>query len=132
MYYRKHIDDLQSEHDDAKEFGDAAAEEWIKGLPLNGKQQMSDAARWERWEALHPPGTHPAKILRDHFRPPVSTLPASVSEQSSIAAASATPAAVPTTVSGHPLTTLPSKPSKSTHPSVYISPTSLASLILFL
>lgn len=76
---------MQKEHEEAKEFGEAAAEEWVKGLPLNGKQQMADAARWERWEALHPPGTHPAKILREYFRP-VSAISAPVSEHTLAAA----------------------------------------------
>lgn len=33
-----------------KSLGDAAAEEWIKGLEDLGKQRRHDAARWERWE----------------------------------------------------------------------------------
>ena len=69
VYSLKHIDDLQQEHQNAMEFGEAAAEEWVKGLPLLGKQQMADAARWERWEALLPLGSDIAKVLREYFRP---------------------------------------------------------------
>ncbi|KAG9694414.1 hypothetical protein KCU59_g23657, partial [Aureobasidium melanogenum] len=32
VYSQKHIDDLQQEHQNAMEFGTAAAEEWVKGL----------------------------------------------------------------------------------------------------
>ncbi|THZ11505.1 hypothetical protein D6C91_09240 [Aureobasidium pullulans] len=69
VYSQKHIDDLQQEHQNAMEFGDAAAEEWVKGLPLLGKQQMADAARWERWEAQLPLGSDISKVLREYFRP---------------------------------------------------------------
>lgn len=115
VYYHKHILDLQREYEDAKEFGEAAAEEWVKGLPLNGKQQMADAARWERWEALQPPGTHPAKTLREYFRPlsaptPALASPAPVSEVT-LAAAPAVPASVPPS-NGSSLPVLSSQPSK--------------------
>lgn len=121
VYYRKHIDDLQGEHEDAKEFGEAAAEEWIKGLPLNGKQQMADAARWERWEALHPPGTHPAKILREYFRP-ISALPAQVSEPTNVVAAAPliVSASVQTPSSSSSLPVLSSQPSKSSPNGVFL------------
>lgn len=87
VYSQKHIDDLQQEHQNAMEFGTAAAEEWVKGLPLLGKQQMADAARWERWEAQLPLGSDISKVLRDYFRSysvpsigeaPVTALPAAV------------------------------------------------------
>lgn len=119
VYYRRDIDELQQEYEDAKEFGDAAAEEWVKGLPLNGKQQMADAARWERWEALHPPGTHPATTLREYFRPISAPPPATVSEQT---LAAAPPAALPVS-NGSTLPVLSSQPSKS-------SPTGAFSLCL--
>jgi len=69
VYSQKHIDDLQQEHQNAMEFGTAAAEEWVKGLPLLGKQQMADAARLERWEASLPLGSDIAQVLREYFRP---------------------------------------------------------------
>ncbi|KAI5209039.1 hypothetical protein E4T39_01044 [Aureobasidium subglaciale] len=68
VYSQKHIDDLQQEHQNAMEFGDAAAEEWVKGLPLLGKQQMADAARWERWESQLPLGSDIFTVLREYFR----------------------------------------------------------------
>ncbi|GAB7352667.1 hypothetical protein MBLNU459_g3031t1 [Dothideomycetes sp. NU459] len=69
VYARKHVDDLQQEYQNAKELGDAAAEEWIKGLASAGKLHMTDTARWERWEALYPPGSDLARVLREYFRP---------------------------------------------------------------
>jgi hypothetical protein len=69
VYSQKHIDDLQQEHQNAMEFGTAAAEEWVKGLPLLGKQQMADAARLERWEASLPLGSDIPQVLREYFRP---------------------------------------------------------------
>jgi hypothetical protein len=88
VYSQKHIDDLQQEHQNAMEFGTAAAEEWVKGLPLLGKQQMADAARLERWEASLPLGSDIPQVLREYFRPysvsvigetPVAIAPATVS-----------------------------------------------------
>jgi len=115
VHYSKHVNDKQKDYQGAKEFGDAAAEEWLKGLPLTGKQQMADAARWERWEAPHPPGTHPAKILREYFRH-VSALPAPVSRQPLVSAAVAAPPAVsaskPPPSNGSTLQVLSQQPSK--------------------
>jgi hypothetical protein len=88
VYSQKHIDDLQQEHQNAMEFGTAAAEEWVKGLPLLGKQQMADAARLERWEASLPLGSDIPQVLREYFRPysvsvigetPVAVAPATIS-----------------------------------------------------
>jgi hypothetical protein len=105
VYSQKHIDDLQQEHQNAMEFGTAAAEEWVKGLPLLGKQQMADAARLERWEALLPLGSDIPQVLREYFRPySVSTI-----GEAPVAVASATVSAVP--VQAASATSLPAPPS---------------------
>jgi hypothetical protein len=91
VYSQKHIDDLQQEHQNAMEFGTAAAEEWVKGLPLLGKQQMADAARLERWEALLPLGSDIPQVLREYFRP----YSVSAIGEAPVAVASATVSAVP-------------------------------------
>nr|POF12781.1 hypothetical protein CFP56_09932 [Quercus suber] len=50
VYYNKDITAIVRDRDEVKEFGDGAAEEWRKGLPSKGKERMTDASRWERWE----------------------------------------------------------------------------------
>lgn len=55
------LDDIKSitaEYIEAKVLGEGAAEEWIKGLDEKGKQSMSDALRWSRWEDSLPLGTN--------------------------------------------------------------------------
>ncbi|KAG9792932.1 hypothetical protein KCU95_g5093, partial [Aureobasidium melanogenum] len=104
VYSQKHIDDLQQEHQNAMEFGTAAAEEWVKGLPLLGKQQMADAARWERWEAQLPLGSDICKVLRDYFRsysvPVIGEAPVTVS--SAAVTAVATPSVSATSLPAPP------------------------------
>lgn len=41
---------MKSRFEEVKSLGPAAAEEWVKGLEGNGKEKISDAARWEQWE----------------------------------------------------------------------------------
>lgn len=50
-FYKTHIEDLKKEFVQVKAMGPAAAEEWVKGLEALGKDHLSDAARWEQWEA---------------------------------------------------------------------------------
>lgn len=109
VYSQKHIDDLQQEHQNAMEFGTAAAEEWVKGLPLLGKQQMADAARWERWEAQLPLGSDISKVLRDYFRSYSAPL---IGEASAAVPAAAVTVATPS-VSATSLPAPPSTQSKS-------------------
>ena len=131
VYSQKHIDDLQQEHQNAMEFGTAAAEEWVKGLPLLGKQQMADAARLERWEASLPLGSDIPQVLREYFRPyTFSTI-----GEAPVAVASATVSAVATPAVS--ATSLPAPPStQSKFSPIGISllarrcPTSIASMIL--
>ena len=61
-----HIPTIQEEHQTVRqEYGDAAAEEWRKGLLAKGKALMAIAARWDRWESQLPNGEHPADTLRN-------------------------------------------------------------------
>lgn len=111
VYSQKHIDDLQQEHQNAMEFGTAAAEEWVKGLPLLGKQQMADAARLERWEASLPLGSDISQVLREYFRPytfspigetPVAVAPDTVSAVTTPAVSATSLLAPPSTQSKSP------------------------------
>jgi hypothetical protein len=49
-FLKSQIVDIRKKYDSVKSLGDAAAEEWIKGLEDLGKERRHDAARWERWE----------------------------------------------------------------------------------
>ncbi|MCJ1351859.1 MAG: hypothetical protein MMC33_001843 [Icmadophila ericetorum] len=51
LYYKPHIQDIKNQLDQVRELGSASAEEWIKGLDMEGKDRLNDAARWETWEA---------------------------------------------------------------------------------
>ena len=51
LYYKPHIEDIKNQLDQVRELGSASAEEWIKGLDMEGKEKLNDAARWEIWEA---------------------------------------------------------------------------------
>lgn len=66
VYYARDIDRIQQEYDDAKGFGDGAAEEWRKGLHTKGKEVMTDAARWERWEGQMRLGSDLPQVLREY------------------------------------------------------------------
>jgi hypothetical protein len=50
-YYKKHVEDITQELNDALSLGQAAAEEWSKGLDDKGKERMKIADNWEKWEA---------------------------------------------------------------------------------
>lgn len=50
-YYKPHIEEIKQRLNDARELGNASAEEWIKGLDGEGKERLQEAARWEQWEA---------------------------------------------------------------------------------
>jgi len=52
-YYKKHVEDITQELNDALSLGPAAAEEWSKGLDAKGKERMKVAENWEKWEARH-------------------------------------------------------------------------------
>ena len=50
FYFKPHIQAMKREFDEVKAMGSATAEEWVKGLETNGKEKLTDAARWEQWE----------------------------------------------------------------------------------
>lgn len=66
VYYKQDIETIVTEFESAKSFGDGAAEEWRKGLPMKGKEAMADAARWEKWEAQMRLGSDLAQVLREY------------------------------------------------------------------
>lgn len=51
VYYKPHLQAMESRLEEVKELGTATAEEWIKGLDREGKDRLNDSARWEQWEA---------------------------------------------------------------------------------
>ncbi len=42
---------MRAKLDEVRELGAATAEEWFKGLEIDGKEKAADTARWEHWEA---------------------------------------------------------------------------------
>ena len=50
-FFRSHISDIKGEYLEVLKLGSATTEEWLKGLDERGKENRSDAARWERWES---------------------------------------------------------------------------------
>lgn len=50
-YLKSDVEGIKKENIKIKELGNAAAEEWVKGLSERGKAKRLDIARWERWEA---------------------------------------------------------------------------------
>lgn len=42
---------MKAKLDEVRELGAATAEEWFKGLEVDGKEKAADTARWENWEA---------------------------------------------------------------------------------
>lgn len=66
IYYNRDVAAILHEWDDAKGFGDGAADEWRKGLPSKGKDTMSDASRWEKWETQPRLSSGPSHALREY------------------------------------------------------------------
>ena len=50
-FYKPHVEKIKQELDAVRELGTASADEWSKGLADEGKERISDAMRWEQWEA---------------------------------------------------------------------------------
>ncbi|KAL8871148.1 MAG: hypothetical protein Q9174_002959 [Haloplaca sp. 1 TL-2023] len=50
-FYKPHVEKIKKELDAVRELGTASADEWSKGLADEGKERISDAMRWEQWEA---------------------------------------------------------------------------------
>ncbi|KAG9507029.1 hypothetical protein J7337_000577 [Fusarium musae] len=49
LFWSEHVEQIKLEFENVKALGSAAAEEWIKGLEIRGKQALADASRWEKW-----------------------------------------------------------------------------------
>ncbi|GKT99269.1 hypothetical protein FLAG1_01360 [Fusarium langsethiae] len=49
LFWAEHVEQVKAEFTSVKALGSAAAEEWIKGLEIRGKQVLVDASRWEKW-----------------------------------------------------------------------------------
>lgn len=49
LFWSQHVEKIKAEFEHVKALGSAAAEEWIKGLEIRGKQALVDASRWEKW-----------------------------------------------------------------------------------
>lgn len=47
------MEDIRLELSQVMARGDAAAEEWSKGLDARGKERMRAAENWERWEVKY-------------------------------------------------------------------------------
>jgi hypothetical protein len=50
-FYKPQVEEIQRRFHEARELGNASAEEWVKGLESEGRDRCNDAARWEQWEA---------------------------------------------------------------------------------
>src|SRR5579862_5868995 len=50
-FYKPHIEDIKRRFEEVMALGNAAGEEWFKGLDGEGKERMGDSVRCERWEA---------------------------------------------------------------------------------
>ncbi|KAH7160169.1 hypothetical protein B0J13DRAFT_540561 [Dactylonectria estremocensis] len=50
VFWSPHLEEIKSEFETVKLLGSAAAEEWVKGLEIRGKQALADASRWEKWD----------------------------------------------------------------------------------
>ncbi|KAH0545037.1 hypothetical protein FGG08_000808 [Glutinoglossum americanum] len=50
-FYKPHIEDIKRKFEEVMALGNAAGEEWFKGLDGLGKERRSDSMRCERWEA---------------------------------------------------------------------------------
>ena len=49
-YYKPHIEEIKRRFNEAKELGNAAADEWKKGLASEGHEKLDEITRWEELE----------------------------------------------------------------------------------
>jgi hypothetical protein len=63
FYYKKHVEEITQEMNEAIGRGPTAAEEWSKGLDARGKERMKVAENWERWEVTENYPSHPLAEL---------------------------------------------------------------------
>ncbi|KAK4071184.1 uncharacterized protein Triagg1_6215 [Trichoderma aggressivum f. europaeum] len=69
VYWPAQVEKLQEEYEEVKRFGDAAVEEWKKGLEVRHIEILRDASRWDRW--LLSGGV---RQMRRHSTQPTSTV----------------------------------------------------------
>lgn len=65
-YHKRDLDAITSEFEEVRAYGQGTADEWRKGLAQTGKDAMTDASRWERWEHNLPLGTVLADLLKEY------------------------------------------------------------------
>ena len=51
IFLRTDVDQLANEFNTVRSLGNAAVEEWLKGLDERGKRRRADPSRWEKWAA---------------------------------------------------------------------------------
>lgn len=49
LYLESDVEDLKKEFASVKELGTGTMEEWLKGLPQRGREQLTQARKWEKW-----------------------------------------------------------------------------------
>lgn len=50
-FYKPHLQNIKKQLEEVRELGAASADEWTKGLAGEGREQVDDAIRWEKWES---------------------------------------------------------------------------------
>ncbi|SMR42733.1 unnamed protein product [Zymoseptoria tritici ST99CH_3D1] len=65
VYHREDLRKIVDDETHAKTLGEAALDEWRKGLLDAGKKIMNDSARWEKWELQMRPGIDLGQMLRE-------------------------------------------------------------------
>ncbi|KAF4947233.1 hypothetical protein FGADI_10541 [Fusarium gaditjirri] len=81
LFWSEHVEQIKLEFENVKVLGSAAAEEWIKGLEIRGKQALADASRWEKWAGsggmgqFQAPKTAAKAEAPFSFTPPVVSAP---------------------------------------------------------
>ncbi|KAK7426873.1 hypothetical protein QQZ08_006619 [Neonectria magnoliae] len=72
VFWSRHLEQIKEEFETVKLLGSAAAEEWVKGLEIRGKQALVDASRWEKWDlagGVHRMRTYPSYVSPAHVEP---------------------------------------------------------------
>ncbi|CAM1507312.1 Fc.00g069530.m01.CDS01 [Cosmosporella sp. VM-42] len=68
VFWSDHLEQIKLEFEGVKLLGSAAAEEWLKGLEIRGKQALNDASRWEKWYLSG--GVHRMRTWKSLVPPP--------------------------------------------------------------
>ncbi|KAF2751026.1 hypothetical protein M011DRAFT_417564 [Sporormia fimetaria CBS 119925] len=73
LYYNPHVEAISKELQDALGLGQAAAEEWYKGLEERSKEAMKAAERWEQWEVRYQWWKNQEQTRREQSAAPSTT-----------------------------------------------------------